>query len=274
MINPKMPTESVYTRHGQSVVFNQLAVKIEMDSVSNERYYDWLDETTRTIGERVRGAALAEKPNARLSPPLNTAIYYDTSDYQILKTGALLRTSCNKITHAFCAFKAAEDENKVRKDHRHVFDGEEKATIQAAPSSPAAVAVVKRLLARTDIDHPGTFLSRQYGIDPGALEPAILLDDLRYTFFGWLDGKDALRCSIDRAEVEDLRQPAGSRRRVPVSEVEIAVYPRISEEVSRDPRVLELITTLTGSLCDRFDVPVTTEIKYQRSAGALGIGGK
>jgi hypothetical protein len=272
---PKMPdTEPIYAKVGDVVVFNQLALKIEMDAVSNEDYYAWLDKMKAGIGERVAGAQIAEKPNARVAPPLNSAIYYDTEDFGILHTGALLRTSCNKITHAFCAFKAAEDENHVRRDHRHVFDGDEKRTIQAAPDSPEAVAIVKRLLARTDIEHPGSYLRQSYGIDPTALFPALRLDDLRYTFFVWLDRRDALRCSIDRATVTNLRIPEARREARPVSEVEVAVYPRIAPDVAADPRVVELINTLSSDLCETFDTRVTKDIKYQRSAKALGMGGR
>lgn len=272
MADPRMPSgESVYLRSGNAVLFRQLALKIEMDGSTNEEYYAWLDEMTATIGRTVPGAAIAEKDGARTSPPLNTAIYYDTDDRRILPTGALLRTSCNTITHAFCAYKAAQDENSVRRDHRHVFDGEEKRTIQQAPDSAEAVAVVRRLLAREDIEHPGTYLLREHGISGAELSPHIRLDDYRYTFYGWLDDRDALRCSIDRAFVSNLRLPESERRREPVSEVEVAVYPRISADVAGDPRVVEFIRTLAESLCDRFDTRITTDIKYQRAATALSI---
>jgi hypothetical protein len=273
MLELRMPTsEGVYTRKETVVVFNQLAVKVPVDGVSTEAYYAWLDRMKEEIGARVSGAQIAEKVHARVAPPLNTAIYYDTADYRILPTGALLRTSCNKITHAFCAFKMPQDEFSVRRDHRYVFAGEEKTTIQAAPTSPEAVAIVKRLLARKDVEHPGTFLERYLGVRGEDLEPAVLLDDYRYTFFVWLDGKDALRCSIDRYFVENLRLPTEQRVRMPVSEVELAIYPRISPEVAQDPRVVELITVLADSLCQTFGVAVTTDIKYQRAARALGIG--
>lgn len=270
MTDLQMP-DAVYRKTGSIVFFNQLAVKVEMDEVSNEAYYAWLDRTHSCIGSWVKGASIAEKPGARLSPPLNVAVYYDTPDYRILPTGALLRTSCNRITHAFCAFKLSQDEHSVRNDHRYVFDGEEKRTIQLAPASKEAVAVVKRLLARTDIEHPGTFLSRHLGIDPTLLLPAVCLEDYRYTFFVWLDGHDALRCSIDRFHVSDLRLPEWARERKPISEVELAVYPRIDPEIAKSPRVVELIDVLARSLCDTFGVHVTTDIKYQRAARHLGI---
>src|SRR3954467_13828112 len=103
MVDLQVP-EQIYKRAGEIVLFNQLAVKIEMDHVSNDDYYNWLDQITAEIGHIVPGAKIAEKENARVSPPLNTAVYYDADDYRILPTGALLRTSCNRITHAFCAF--------------------------------------------------------------------------------------------------------------------------------------------------------------------------
>lgn len=261
----------VYARSGDSVVFRQLGVKVEMDPVSIGDYYRWLDDMIVHVGDLVPGAKIVEKTDARLLPPLNTAIYYDTTDYRILPTGALLRTSCNRITHAFCAFKAVEDGGGVREDHRHIFAGAEKRIIQVAPASPEAAAIVTGLLARTDIDHPGVWLRRECGIDPTALSPAIQLDDYRFTFFAWLDGRDALRCSIDRYQVSNLRLPLAEREFRPVAEVELAIYPRIDQDVADDPRVRQLIDALADSLTERFGVRRTKEIKYQRSAQALGI---
>lgn len=263
---------AIYFREGEVVRFNQLAIKIEMDAVEQDAYYHWLDARIADIGARIPGTEIAEKRNARSQPPLNTAIYYDTADHEILPTGALLRTSCNVITHAFCAFKAPESPAGVRDDHRYVFDGDEKQTIQRAPASPEAAAIVRALLARTDIRHPGTYLREQLGIDPTACTPAVLLESHRYTFFAWVDGQDALRCSIDRYFVQDLRR-AEPRDKVPISEVELAVYPRIGEEAARDPRTVELIRVLAESLCETFGTRPTKRIKYQRSADALGIGG-
>lgn len=272
VINLEMPRAAdVYARERDIVIFNQLAVKIEMDSVSNEEYYAWLDRMKEALPRIVRGAEIAEKEGARSAPPLNTAVYYDTADHRILGTGALLRTSCNKVTHAFCAFKLAQDERSVRRDHRYVFEGEEKRVIQRDPTSDEAVSVVKRLLSRADIEHPGTFLERHYGINGTELAPAIVLDDYRFTFFVWLDKKDALRCSIDRAFVSDLRLPAGERVKKPMSEVELAIYPRISPAIAEDGRVVELISVLAGALCRELGVKITTDIKYQRAARALGF---
>jgi hypothetical protein len=263
--------EDVYTRRGDSVLFKQLAVKVEMDPVSNDRYFAWLDATTASIGAIVPGARIAEKELARTQPPLNVAIYYDTADHRILPTGALLRTSCNRITHAFCAFKEPEDGRGVRDDHRHVFGGDEKRSIQEAPDSPRSVEIVRRLLARRDLEHPGTFLERRLGIRGEELWPAIRLEDYRFTFFAWIDGQDALRCSIDRFEVLDLRRAQNRRVRRALCEVEIAVYPRIDPAIARDPRVLQLIDALSGSLCREFGVRTTKDIKYQRAARALGL---
>lgn len=272
MAGLRMPTrEAVYTRVDDFVVFNQLAVKIEMDAVGNDDYYAWLDRTTASIGRMVPGAQIAEKENARTSPPLNTAIYYDTADYRILPTGALLRTSCNRITHAFCAFKMPEDGHGVRRDHRYMFSGSEKQQIQLAPASPESVAIVHRLLARTDIEHPGVHLKAHYGHSGDELSPAIILEDYRFTFFAWLDDRDALRCSIDRYRVSDLRVPEEARAWKPVSEVELAVYPRIALETARDRRVVDLIQTLAEGLCSEFGTRPTRQIKYQRGAQALGI---
>jgi hypothetical protein len=252
-------------------LFKQVGVKVTMDAACQQAYFAWLDRTSSTIALRVPGARIVEKKDARVSPPLNAAVYYDTADYRILPTGALLRTSCNVITHAFCAFKSPVDDNGVREDHRYVFDGEDKSVIQRAPSSTRAVAVVMRLLARTDITHPGTYLQRSLGIPPTDLTPAISLDDLRYTFFVWLDGLDALRCSFDRFVVNNLRLPGGDRRACELAEVELSIYPRIDPRVARDPRVIELITVLQQDLCREFAVRATTEIKYQRAAHILEI---
>lgn len=263
--------DDVYYRQDDVVIFNQLARKIPMDGVPNDDYYAWLDDISGSIGRVIPGAEIAEKPHARESPPLNTAIYYDTPDRRILPTGALLRTSCNKITHAFCAFKMAEDGGSVRKDHRYVFENDEKRAIQAESDGADAVAIVTRLLRRDDIDHPAKFLEALYGIRGSELSPSIRLDSLRYTFFAWLDRRDALRCSIDRYAVQDLRIPASERICREVVEVELAIYPRIDPEVARDPRATALLAALSDSLCARFSTSVTQQIKYQRAARALGI---
>jgi hypothetical protein len=270
MSDLRMP-DLVYARAGNSVVFNQLAVKVEMDRVPNLEYFAWLDRRKADIDRYVAGAEIAEKPTARTSPPLNTAVYYDTADYRILPTGALLRTSCRIDTHAFCAFKQAQDEYSVREDRRFVFQDDEKRIIQAAPTSPEAVAIVMALLSRTDIRHPGTYLRECYGIDGASLTPSICLDDYRSHFFVWLNKKDALRCSIDRAFVRNLRLPEQDQKRVAISEVELAVYPRIEADIARDPRVVYLIKFLSESLCREFGARITKDIKYQRAAKALGI---
>jgi hypothetical protein len=272
MTDLQLPSdEPVYAREGSVVVFNQLAIKIKMDTVSNPSYFKWLDRMTVEIGENVPGAQIAEKETARTAPPLNTAVYYDTVDYQILPTGALLRTSCNRITHAFCAFKRAQDGHNVRRDHRYVFEGEEKRTIQEDPTSNDAVAIVRRLLARKDIQHPGTYLEQSHGIRGEDLWPSICLDDYRYTFFVWLDQRDALRCSIDRAHVRDLRIPKRDREIRPFSEVELAIYPRIDPSVARDPRIVQLFHVLSASIQKEFGVSITRDIKYQRAAQTLGV---
>jgi hypothetical protein len=165
----------------------------------------------------------------------------------------------------------AEDDRSVRKDHRYVFEGEQKTTIQQGPDSAEAVAVVQRLMRRTDIEHPGTFLKEAYGIDPTELSPSIRLDSVRYGFFVWLDKKDALRCSIDRYDVCDLRVSADQRKVLPVAEIELAIYPRISQQIAEDPRVVELVESLSDSIISRFDTNITLDIKYQRSAQALSI---
>src|SRR6266568_516649 len=93
-------------------------------------YFDWLDGVIAGIGRLIPGAAIREKANDRLDPRRNTGVYYDTSDYRLLHSHMVLRTTSNPKTHAFCAFKYGADDNDVRRDHRYVFDGEEKKTIQ------------------------------------------------------------------------------------------------------------------------------------------------
>jgi hypothetical protein len=264
--------DPVYRKTGDSIFSNQLGVKIAMDHVSNADYYAWLDEMIATAGSVVPGAEIVEKPDARVAPSLHTAIYYDTADFGILPTGALLRVTCNSFTRAYCTFKAPADSHQIRRDQRYVFEGHDKAVIQQSPDSPEATALVKRLLSRTDIEQPGTQLRTRFGVDPEALDPAIRLDDHRYTFFVWLDGKDALRCSIDRFEAGNLRQSEDQREHASLAEVELSIYPRIDPEMAGDPRVQEAIDKLAASLCKRFGTSVVSLIKYQRAARALHMG--
>ena len=270
MVTTSQKQDPVYTERGDLIFYNQLGVKIATDSVSREDYYAWLDDMIAAMGSMVPGAEIAEKPDARVSPSLHIAIYYDTADFRILPTGALLRATCN--AHAYCTFKSPADSHHIRRDQRYVFGGRDKAVIRQAPDSPEAIAIVKRLLARTDIEHPGTQLRMGYGIAPESLEPAIRLDDYRFTFFVWIDGKDALRCSVDRFEVSNLRLPEAERDRKWLVEVELSVYPRIDPKMAGDSRVQEAIDRLAASLCDRFGVSVISLIKYQRAALALGTG--
>ena len=264
--------ETVFTREGNFVVFNQLGVKLELDSaVENSVYYGWLDRMIGKIGKLVPGAEIAEKEHARREPRLNTGVYYDTSDRKLLRLGAVLRTTCNKKTHAFCAFKKPVDEQSVRRDHRHIFEGDEKATIQCDPTSPESLAIVKRLLARTDIEHPGTHLLRCYGVRGDQLAPSICIEQYRHPFFVWLDNKDALRCTMDRAYVFDLRRSASTLEKKLFTEVELPLYPRIEQAVAKDPRILGLIDLLSESLRIEFGAKLTTDNKYQRAAKTLEI---
>ena len=224
------------------------------------------------IGRLVPGAEIAEKSYARAEPRLNTGVYYDTSDYALLKNGMVLRTTCNRKTHAFCAFKLDEDEHHVRRDHRYIFEGEEKSAIQNDPTSPEAAAIVKRLLARDDFEHPGVHLARETGIRGGDLIPAVCLEQYRHPFFAWLDKRDALRCSMDRVQVYNLRLPEEERERQAFSEIELPVYPHIDDEVAKDPRLLELIEVLSASLRERFGLRLIEDSKYQRAASLLGMG--
>lgn len=262
----------VYERNVGHNVFNQLAVKVNMDNVADSDYFAWLDDMYAHAGENVKGMRLLEKEGVREKPPMNTAIYYDTADYRLLPTGALLRTSCSILTHAFCAFKMSEDDHGNRLDRRHVFEGEEKRTIQVGPHSDEAIAIVKRLLSRTDIDHPGVFLRDQFGITADDLSPAVVLRGHRSTFYALIDDYDVLRCSIDRSTVFDYRRDRELQNPKSFREVEISIYPRIKPEISADERVLESIKYLVGTLTERFDKEVIYDIKYQRAANMLGIG--
>jgi hypothetical protein len=268
-----IPGEHVYTRTGSFAVFNQFGVKLDFsDATSDAVYYAWLDAMTADIGRLVPGAEIAEKSYARTEPRKNIGVYYDTADYRLLRSRLILRTTCNKKTHAFCAFKQGEDERHVRRDHRYVFEGEEKSTIQAAPTSPAAVAIVTRLLVRDDIEHPGTHLNRLTGIHGGELSPSMCLEQYRHPFFVWLDKRDALRCSMDRVQVFDLRVPEDQQERRGYSEVELPIYPHIDEDMARDPRVGALIRVLCESLSQTFGVATIDTSKYERGAALLGLG--
>jgi hypothetical protein len=271
MSNLKLPdNEKIYTKQESMVIFNQLGVKVKLEGVSNEAYFKWLDRMYVEIPQAVPGGEIAEKLDARQEPTLNTAIYYDTDDFQLLNTGSLLRTSCNKITHAFCAFKLAADKHGIRRDHRHVFAGEEKRTIQQAPDSPEAVKVVHRLLANTQqVDNPGKYLLESYGIRGEQLFPVVRVDNYRYSFYTWLNKQDALRCSLDHARLTNLR--GEGTKEGEFREVELSIYPRISLEVANDERVVELIKYLETSLHEKLAAHTTAAIKYQRAVQVLEI---
>ncbi len=268
-VNTGNPTKDIFLVNKGHNVFNQLAVKVDMDGTEDREYFKWLDKIIGNTEKVIPGVSFLEKENVRENPPLNTAVYYDTADYKLLPTGALLRTSCNIITHAFCAFKMPEDEYGNRLDRRHVFNGEEKIIIQQKPYSSAAVETVKNLLGRNDIDHPGVFLKREFGITPEELKPAIVLFGNRSTFYVLLDGHDALRCSIDRSKVFNFRSESTNEKSF--REVEISIYPRILKKISHDSRLIPLIKHLSESLVQHFDTEIIYQIKYQRAARKLDI---
>lgn len=264
---------AIFRREGSFVRFEQYGLKLNLsDDVSDAEYYEWLDEMIAHIGDMVTGGAIVEKDDARTQPRYNAGVYYDTADYRLLRDRMVLRTTCNPITHAFCAFKYGQDENHVMRDHRHIFEGAEKLTIQQDPISEESVAIVKDLLRREDIMHPGIVLRQATGITADELTPALLLIQHRKTFYVLLDSEDALRCSLDRVAASNLRAPAEMRVTKTFSEVEVPVYPRIKEHVASDPRVQQLIMTLSSSLIARFGANVIQESKYQRAAAALDIG--
>lgn len=262
--------EDVFAKQGKIALFYQLGVKVDLMAVPVARYFAWLDDMKDRLPRLVPGAEIAEKPDARVSPVLNTGVYYDTDDYRVVETGSLLRTTC-AVTHAFCAFKLADNGKHVRKDHRYVFQGREKRVIQGAPASSEAVEIVRRLLARTDIEHPGTYLHRYHDIDPTTVTPSILVKRYISSFYVWLDKRDALRCPMDRVYVSNLREPRDQRRLRSFREVELMIYPHVEPAVAGDERLVEVIEQLAASLRAELDAPVTTEIKYQRGARTLGL---
>lgn len=266
-------SEAIYKKNGNFAVFNQLGAKLNFyDSISDEEYYEWLDEMKQNIGKLVNGAEIAEKTYARTEPRLNTGVYYDTENYHLLKSGMVLRTTCNKKTHAFCAFKLDENEEQVRRDHRYVFEGEAKKSIQDNPTSAESIAYVKQLLARDDFEHPGTHLKNFTGIDGKDLMPALCIEQYRHPYFVWLDGHDALRCSMDRVTTYDLRLPQDERGRKTFSEIELPIYPHVEDIVVNDPRLHDLIQVLSESLIKRFGLKTINDSKYQRAAKILNIG--
>jgi len=263
-------SESIYMKKGNFAVFNQLGVKLNFkDSTSDEEYYEWLDGMTKDIGKFVSGAEIAEKSYARTEPRLNTGVYYDTEDYRLLNSGMVLRTTCNLKTHAFCAFKLDEDNEHIRRDHRYIFEGEAKKTIQDDPTSPEAIAYVKEMLVRTDIEHPGIYLKELTGIVGDDLSPALCIKQYRHPFFVWIDKHDALRCSMDRVTTFNLRQQ--KEINLTFSEIELPIYPHVEDIIVNDPRLQELIQVLTDSLKERFGLETVADSKYQRAAKILHI---
>ena len=267
----QLPTgEEVFWKQGKVRLFYQLGVKVDLTSVTTQRYFQWLDEMKERLPKLVPGAEIGEKTKLRVAPVLNTGVYYDTRDRQVLQTGSLLRTTC-ATTHAFCAFKLADDGKSVRKDHRYVFQDRDKRVIQGAPAGGEAVAIVRRLLARTDIEHPGTFLQRYHGIDPTTVYPSVMLKRYISSFYVWLDRRDALRCPMDRVYASDLRLPVQHRVLRSFREVELMIYPHVDIDVANDPRLVEAIEHLAASLREELGAQITSEIKYQRGARALGL---
>lgn len=264
---------SVHEKHGEYNIFRQLAVKVFADHIDDENYYKWLDEVPMELQSQFPSVEFKERDWVRANPPLNTAVYYDTPGYDVLPTGALLRTSCSKLTHAFCAFKMPEDATGNRLDRRHVFEGNEKATIQSDPISKDAVSIVKKLITRRDVDQPGTFLALATGISADDLSPAMVLKGHRTTFYVLIDGYDVLRCSIDRSSVFDFRSNGNAESPEnwkSFREIELSLYPRISDEIKSDPRVVQVIEALRDSLITRFNTHVIYDIKYQRGMKLLG----
>lgn len=263
--------KNVYEKNIGHNAFNQLAVKIDMNSISDREYFDWLDMMILEVPKQILGVTFLEREGVRDNPPLNTAVYYDTSDYKILPTNALLRTSCSMRTHAFCAFKSAEDSYGNRMDRRHVFQGEQKKIIQEAPYSKEAISIVQSLLARTDLDHPGVFLKKELGISGVELSPAMVLLGHRSTFFVRLDDMDILRCSIDRSKVFDFRKDPDGHYKKEFREVEFSIYPHIPSKIVEDPRVVNIINYFVDSITNTLKCNIIYDIKYQRGSFLLNI---
>ncbi|WP_272570042.1 hypothetical protein [Providencia sp. PROV255] len=258
---------SIHEKHGGYDIFRQLAVKIKADEIDDASYFNWLDRIPEELAEKFPSIEFKEKNGVREFPPLNTAVYYDTDSLDILPTGALLRTSCSKLTHAFCAFKMPEDSTGNRLDRRHVFEGRNKGIIQSSPYGDEAIAIVKNLITRKDIEQPGTFLKSVTGVNPEDLAPVMILRGYRSTFYVLIDGLDALRCSMDRSFVFDARngaRPETTEGWKGFREIEISLYPKISDSLKGDPRVIEVVTALRDSLVSKFGAEVIHDIKYQR----------
>jgi hypothetical protein len=263
---------SIFQREGDFVRFAQSGHKLTFPSkVSDGDFYRWLDRRIADIPNAVPGASIVERAEERLAPRKNSGIYYDTPDLRLLQADVVLRTTSNPKTHAYCACKFGENAERIRRDHRYVFSGEDKRTIQNDPGGAAAVATVKRLMARRDIPHPGSVLQAETGIDPLTLNPVLSLIQLRRTFYVLLDGEDALRCSLDRAEVRLLASFVATTASAEFSEVEVPVYPRIKEEVLRDGRVPELMSFLISSLGSAFGCTEVHDSKYRRAMRLLGL---
>jgi hypothetical protein len=272
LLEAQVNREQPFKRDGDFVLFNQYGVKLAFpNTTTNADYYNWLDDMIHVIEQLVPGASIIEKTAARADPRRNTGVYYDTADYRLLAYNMVLRTTCNPKTHAFCAFKLGENDEHLRRDHRYIFDGQDKLLIQTAPTSPEAEAAVKRLLDRTDINQPGKFLKELTGISASDLSQSLCLAQDRRTFYVLLDGSDALRCSLDRVDVSNLRQAPTLREQLHFSEVEIPIYPRVSPAIAADPRLQQLIDVLSESLQARFPAPFVEDSKYRRAARAAGI---
>jgi hypothetical protein len=263
---------SIFERDGDFVRFAQSGHKVTFPSaVSDGDFYRWLDRQIADIADAIPGASIVERAEERLAPRKNSGIYYDTPDLRLLQADVVLRTTSNPKTHAYCACKFGQDAEQVRRDHRYVFSGKDKQTIQNDPGGAAAVATVMRLMARRDIPHPGSVLLAKTGIDPLSLNPVLSLIQLRRTFYVLIDGEDALRCSLDRAEVRFLVPPLATTESAEFSEVEIPVYPRIKAEVLRDSRVPALMTFFMSSLQSAFGCREVCDSKYRRAMRLLGL---
>ncbi|MXP68010.1 hypothetical protein [Pantoea sp. Aalb] len=263
---------SIHEKHGEYNIFRQLSVKIFADHINDIEYYKWLNEIQIEIKYKFPTIEFKERNGVRITPPLNTAVYYDNDNYQIIPTGSLLRTSSNKLTHAFCAFKMPEDLTGNRIDRRHVFKDKEKKIIQEDSISPEAIHIVKKLITRSDVDQPGTFLEVTTGISPHHLNPSMILRGYRTTFYVLIDGYDILRCSIDRSAVFDLRSNKNIDNYInwkKFREIELSLYPRISEHIKSDLRIIQIIEDLRDSLISYFNTYVIYDIKYQRGMKML-----
>ncbi|AKC32631.1 hypothetical protein [Candidatus Pantoea carbekii] len=101
----------------------------------------------------------------------------------------------------------------------------------------------------------------------------MILRGYRSTFYVLIDGYDVLRCSMDRCTVFDFRSLNDMQNPVMwkyFREIELSLYPRISNKIKNDVRIIRIVEILRDSLISYFNTCVIYDIKYQRGMRLLG----